>query len=105
MERQALPSLPPRRQSLQLALISNPCSGNQSRIGAILSSQTNGRTPIVVCPIQAHQSIIQINDESYVANECNGGVHGRITKGMKQRKKLARYQGQPLQFQGRDDNG
>jgi hypothetical protein len=58
MERQALPSLPPRQQSLRLASMSNPCSGNQSRIGAIMSSQTNGRTPTVVRPIQAHQSTI-----------------------------------------------
>jgi hypothetical protein len=34
IERQALPSLPPRRQSLQLVSMSNPCSGNQSRIRA-----------------------------------------------------------------------
>jgi hypothetical protein len=38
MERQALPSLPPRRQSLRLVSMSNPCSGNQSRIGATLPS-------------------------------------------------------------------
>jgi hypothetical protein len=38
MERQVLPSLPPRRQSLWLVSISNPCSRNQSRIGATLSS-------------------------------------------------------------------
>jgi hypothetical protein len=58
MERQALPSLPPRRQSLRLASISNPCSRNQNTIGAILSSQIDGRTPTVVHPIQAHQSTI-----------------------------------------------
>jgi hypothetical protein len=95
MERQALPSLPPRRQSLRLASISNPCSRNQSKIGATLSRQTDGRTPTVVCPIQAHQSIIQVNDENHVANECNGGARGRITRGMKRRKKQARYQGRP----------
>jgi hypothetical protein len=83
MERQALSSLPPRRQSLWLASMSNPCSRNQSRIGATLSSQTDGRTPIVVCPIQAHQSTIQLNVENHVANECNGGTRGRITRGMK----------------------
>jgi hypothetical protein len=58
MERQALSSLLPRWQSLWLASMSNPCFGNQSTIGATLSSQTDGRTPIVVCPIQAHQSTI-----------------------------------------------
>jgi hypothetical protein len=105
MERQALHSLPPRRQSLRLASMSNLCSGNQSTIGATLSSQTDGRTPIVVRPIQTHQSIIQINDENHVANECNGGAYGRITRGMKQRKKQARYQGRPLQFRGGDDDG
>jgi hypothetical protein len=51
MERQALPSLPPRRQSLRLASISNLSSGNQSTIGATLSSQTDGGTPTVVRPI------------------------------------------------------
>jgi hypothetical protein len=40
-----------------------------------------------------------------VANECNGGARGRITKGMKRRKKQAKYQGRPLQFQGGDDDG
>jgi hypothetical protein len=60
MERQALPSLPPRRQSLQLVSMSNPSSGNQSTIGATLSCQTNGGTPTVVRPIQAHQFIIQV---------------------------------------------
>jgi hypothetical protein len=40
-----------------------------------------------------------------VANDCNGGARGRITRGMKQRKKQARYQGRPLQFQGGDDDG
>jgi hypothetical protein len=98
MERQALSSLLPRRQSLRLASMSNPSSGNQSTIGATLSSQTDGGTPTMVCPIQAHQSTIQVNDESHVANECNGGARGRITRGMKQRKKQARYQGRPLQF-------
>jgi hypothetical protein len=44
MERQALPSLLPRRQSLRLASMSNPSSGNQSTIGATLSSHTDGRT-------------------------------------------------------------
>jgi hypothetical protein len=105
MERQALPSLPPRRQSLQLVSMSNPCSGNQSRIGATLSSQTDGRTPTMVRPIQAHQSTIQVNDENHMANECNGGAYGRITRGMKRRKKPTRYQGRPLQFRGRDDDG
>jgi hypothetical protein len=105
MERQALPSLPPRRQSLQLASMSNPCSGNQSMIGVTLSSQTNGGTPSVVRPIQAHQSTIHINDENHMANECNGGAHGRITRGMKRRKKQAKYQGRPLQFRGGDDDG
>jgi hypothetical protein len=105
MERQALPSLPPRRQSLQLASMSNPCSGNQSTIGATLSSQTDGRIPTVVRPIQVHQSTIQVNDENHVANECNGGARGRITRGMKRRKKQARYQGRPLQFRGGDDDG
>jgi hypothetical protein len=38
MERQALPSLPPQRQSLRLTSMSNPSSRNQSTIGAILSS-------------------------------------------------------------------
>jgi hypothetical protein len=85
--------------------MSNPCFGNQSTIGATLSSQTNGRTPTVVRPIQAHQSTIQVNDENHVANECNGGARGRITRGMKQRKKQARYQGRPLQFRGGDDDG
>jgi hypothetical protein len=85
--------------------MSNPYSGNQSTIGATLSSQTDGGTPIVVCPIQAHQSTIRVNDENHVANECNGGARGRITRGMKQRKKQARYQGRPLQFQGGDDDG
>jgi hypothetical protein len=98
VERQALSSLPPQRQSLRLASMSNPYSGNQSMIGATLSSQTDGSTPTVVCPIQGHQSTIQVNDENHVANECNGGAHGRITRGMKRRKKQARYQGQPLQF-------
>jgi hypothetical protein len=28
----------------------------------------------VVCPIQAHQSTIHVNDENHVANECNGGA-------------------------------
>jgi hypothetical protein len=93
MERQALPSLPPRWQSLQLASISNPCSRNQSTIGATLSSQTDGGTPTVVRPIQAHQSTIHVNDENHVANECNGGARRRITRGMKRRKKQARYQG------------
>jgi hypothetical protein len=37
-----------------------------------------------------------------MANECNGG---RITRGMKRRKKQARYQGRPLQFRGGDDDG
>jgi hypothetical protein len=46
MERQALPSLPPRWQSLRLASMSNPCSRNQNTIGATLSSQTDGGTPI-----------------------------------------------------------
>jgi hypothetical protein len=105
MERQALPSLPPRRQSLWLASISNPCSRNQRTIGATLSSQTDGGTPTVVRPIQAHQSTIHVNDENHVANECNGGARGRITKGMKQRKKQARYKGRPLQFRGGDDDG
>jgi hypothetical protein len=105
IERQALPSLPPRRQSLQLALMSNPSSGNQSTIGAIISSQTNRGTPTVVRPIQAHQSTIQVNDENHVANECNGGGRGRITRGIKRRKKQARYQGRPLQFRGGDDDG
>jgi hypothetical protein len=91
MERQALPSLPPRRQSLRLASMSNPSSGNQSTIGATLSSQIDGGTPTVVRPIQAHQSTIQVNDENHVANECNGGARGRITRGMKRRKKQARY--------------
>jgi hypothetical protein len=59
----------------------------------------------VVRPIQAHQSIIQVNDENHVANECNGGARGRITRGMKRRKKEARYQGRPLQFRGGDDDG
>jgi hypothetical protein len=104
MERQALPSLPPRRQSLRLASISNPCSRNQSTIGATLSSQTDGRTPTMVRPIQAHQSTIQVNDENHMANECNGGARGRITKGMKRRKKQARYQGRPLQFQRGDED-
>jgi hypothetical protein len=58
MERQALPSLPPRRQFLRLASMSNPSSGNQSTIGATLSSQKNGGTSTVVRPIQAHQSTI-----------------------------------------------
>jgi hypothetical protein len=58
MERQALPSLPPRQQSLQLASMSNPSSGNQSTIGATLSSQIDGGTPTMVRPIQAHQSTI-----------------------------------------------
>ena len=74
-------------------------------IGAILSSHTNGGTPTVVHPIQAHQSTIQVNNENLVANECNGGACGRITRGMKRRKKQARYQGRPLQFRGGDDNG
>jgi hypothetical protein len=104
MERQALPSLPPQRQSLRLASISNPCSRNQSTIGATLSSQTDGRTPTMVRPIQAHQSTIQVNDENHVANKCNGGSRGRITRGMKQRKKQARYQGRPLQFRGGDED-
>jgi hypothetical protein len=104
MERQALSSLPPRRQSLRLASISNPCSRNQSTIGATLPSQTDGRTPTVVRPIQAHQSTIQVNDENHVANECNGGPRGRITRGMKRRKKQARYQGRPLQFRGGDED-
>jgi hypothetical protein len=69
MERQALPLLPPRRQSLRLASISNPSSGNHSTIGATLSSQTDGGTPTMVRPIQAHQSTIQVNDENHVANE------------------------------------
>jgi hypothetical protein len=93
MERQALPSLPPRQQSLWLAIMSNPSSGNQSTIGSTLSSQTDGGTPIVVRPIQAHQSTIQVNDENHMAKECNGGARGRITRGMKRRKKQARYQG------------
>jgi hypothetical protein len=93
MERQALPLLLPRRQSLRLASMSNPCSGNQSIIGATLSSQIDGGTPTMVRPIQAHQSTIQVNDENHVANECNGGARGRITRGMKRRKKQARYQG------------
>jgi hypothetical protein len=59
----------------------------------------------VVRPIQAHRSTIQVNDENHVANECNGGARGRITRGMKQRKKQARYQGRPLQFQGGGDDG
>jgi hypothetical protein len=100
MERQALSSLPPPRQSLRLASISNLYSRNQSTIGATLSSQTDGRTPTMVRPIQTHQSTIQVNDENHVANECNGGARGRITRGMKQRKKQARYQGRPLQFRG-----
>jgi hypothetical protein len=54
MERQSLSSLPPRRQSLQLASMSNPSSGNQSTIEATLSSQTDGGTPTMVRPIQAH---------------------------------------------------
>jgi hypothetical protein len=83
MEKQALSLLPPQRQSLQLASMSNPCSGNQSRIGATLSSQTDGRTPTVVRPIQAHQSTIHVNDENHVANECNGEARGRLTRGMK----------------------
>jgi hypothetical protein len=91
MERQALSSLPPRWQSLWLASMSNPSFGNQSTIGATLSSQTDGGTPTVVRPIQAHQSTIQVNDENHMANECNGGARGRITRGMKQRKKQARY--------------
>jgi hypothetical protein len=70
-----------------------------------LSSQTDEGTPTVVRPIQAHQSTIQVNDENHVANESNGGARGRITRGMKRRKKQARYQGRPLQFQGGDDNG
>jgi hypothetical protein len=45
----------------------------------------------VVHPIQAHQSTIQVNDENHMANECNGGARGRITRGMKRRKKQARY--------------
>jgi hypothetical protein len=81
------------------------CSGNQSTIGATLSSQTDGETSTVVRPIQAHQSTIQVNEENHVANECNGGARGRITKGMKRRKKQARYQGRPLQFRGGDDDG
>jgi hypothetical protein len=72
-------------------------------LGATLSSQTDGGTPTMVRPIQAHQSTIQVNDENHVANECNGGAHGRITRGMKRRKKQARYQGRPLQFRGDDD--
>jgi hypothetical protein len=105
MEKQALPSLPPRWQSLRLASMSNPYSRNQNTIGATLSSQIDGRTPIVVCPIQAHQSTIQVNDENHVTNECNGGARGRITRGMKRRKKQARYQERPLQFRGGDDDG
>jgi hypothetical protein len=46
IERQAFPSLPPRRQSLRLASMSNPSSGNQSTIGATLSSQIDGGTPL-----------------------------------------------------------
>ena len=83
MERQALPSLPPRWQSLRLASMFNPSSGNQSTIRATLSSQTDGGNPIVVCPIQEHQSTIQVNDENHMANECYGGARGRITRGMK----------------------
>jgi hypothetical protein len=60
MEKQALPSLPPRRQSLRLASMSNPSSGNQSTIGATLSCQTDGGTPTMVHPIQAHQFTIQV---------------------------------------------
>jgi hypothetical protein len=63
--------------------MSNPYFGNQSMIGATLSSQIDGRTLTVVCPIQAHQSTIQVNDENHVANECNGGICRRITRGMK----------------------
>jgi hypothetical protein len=59
----------------------------------------------VVRPIQAHQSTIQVNDENHMANECNGGARGRITRAMKRRKKQARYQGRPLQFRGGDDDG
>jgi hypothetical protein len=59
----------------------------------------------MVRPIQAHQSTIQVHDENHVANECNGGARGRITRGMKRRKKQARYQGRPLQFRGGNDEG
>jgi hypothetical protein len=71
--------------------MSNPSSGNQSTIGATLSSQTDGGTHTVVRPIQGHQSTIQVNDKNHVANEFNRGARGRITRGMKRRKKQARY--------------